>query len=333
MATMKDIARVAKVSTSTVSHVMNKSRFVSEEIAERVNSAAKELNYAPSALARSLKMKQTKTLGMLVTTSTNPFFGEVVKGVERRCYEKGYNLILCNTEGDSERMKSSIDTLLQKRVDGLMLMCSTLEGQHIDVFERYPELPVVVMDWGPMLFASDKIQDNSHQGGYMATKHLIDNGHSDIGCITGPLHRNQASSRYQGYKQAMEEANLEINPKWIVESNFECDGGFDSYQTLKARGQMPSALFVSNDMMAMGVIHAAAQDSTLIPNDLSIIGYDDIHLSKYMTPALSTIHQPKHRLGKAAVDTLLSRLQTPDAYPQVVELEPTLVERSSVKAI
>ncbi|HAH01489.1 MAG TPA: transcriptional repressor PurR, partial [Vibrio sp.] len=193
--------------------------------------------------------------------------------------------------------------------------------------------PVVVMDWGPMLFASDKIQDNSHQGGYMATKHLIDNGHSDIGCITGPLHRNQASSRYQGYKQAMEEANLEINPKWIVESNFECDGGFDSYQTLKARGQMPSALFVSNDMMAMGVIHAAAQDGTLIPNDLSIIGYDDIHLSKYMTPALSTIHQPKHRLGKAAVDTLLSRLQTPDAYPQVVELEPTLVERSSVKAI
>ena len=238
MATMKDIARVAKVSTSTVSHVMNKSRFVSEEIAERVNSAAKELNYAPSALARSLKMKQTKTLGMLVTTSTNPFFGEVVKGVERRCYEKGYNLILCNTEGDSQRMKSSIDTLLQKRVDGLMLMCSTLEGQHIDVFERYPELPVVVMDWGPMLFASDKIQDNSHQGGYMATKHLIDNGHSDIGCITGPLHRNQASSRYQGYNQAMEEANLEINPMWIVESYFECDGGFDSYQTFIARCQM-----------------------------------------------------------------------------------------------
>lgn len=333
MATMKDIARLAKVSTSTVSHVINKSRFVSEEIAERVNSAAKELNYAPSALARSLKMKQTKTLGMLVTTSTNPFFGEVVKGVERRCYEKGYNLILCNTEGDSERMKSSIDTLLQKRVDGLMLMCSTLEGEHIDVFERYPELPVVVMDWGPMLFASDKIQDNSHQGGYMATKHLIDNGHSQIGCITGPLHRNQASSRYQGFKQAMEEANLEINPNWIVESNFECDGGFDSYQTLKARGEMPSALFVSNDMMAMGVIHAADQDGTLIPNDLSIIGYDDIHLSKYMTPALSTVHQPKHRLGKVAVDTLLSRLQTPDAYPQVVELEPTLVERSSVKPI
>ncbi|KAB0288758.1 LacI family DNA-binding transcriptional regulator [Vibrio fortis] len=330
MATMKDIAKLAKVSTSTVSHVINKSRFVSDEIAERVNKAAKELNYAPSALARSLKMKQTKTIGMLVTTSTNPFFGEVVKGVERRCYEKGYNLILCNTEGDSERMKSSIDTLLQKRVDGLMLMCSTLEGEHLDVFERYPELPVVVMDWGPMLFASDKIQDNSHQGGYMATQHLIDNGHTEIGCITGPLHRNQASSRYEGFKQAMSEANLKVHADWIVESNFECDGGFDAFQTLKSRGRLPSALFVCNDMMAMGVIHAAAQDGLRVPQDLSLIGYDDIHLSKYMTPALTTIHQPKHRLGKAAVDTLLSRLESPEVYPQVVELEPTLIERSSV---
>jgi LacI family transcriptional regulator len=333
MATMKDIAKLAKVSTSTVSHVINKSRFVSDEIAERVNKAAKELNYAPSALARSLKMKQTKTVGMLVTTSTNPFFGEVVKGVERRCYEKGYNLILCNTEGDSERMKSSIDTLLQKRVDGLMLMCSTLEGEHLDVFERYPELPVVVMDWGPMLFASDKIQDNSHQGGYMATQHLIDNGHTEIGCITGPLHRNQASSRYEGFKQAMSEANIEVRADWIVESNFECDGGFDAFQTLKSRGRLPSALFVCNDMMAMGVIHAATQDGLQVPQDLSLIGYDDIHLSKYMTPALTTIHQPKHRLGKAAVDTLLSRLESPEVYPQVVELEPTLVERSSVMAL
>lgn len=130
MATMKDIARLAGVSTSTVSHVINKTRFVSEEIAERVNNAAKELHYfAPSALARSLKVNRTNTLGMLVTTSTNPFFGEVVKGVERSCFLQGYNLILCNTEGDNERMKSSINTLLQKRVDGLILMCSSLEGK------------------------------------------------------------------------------------------------------------------------------------------------------------------------------------------------------------
>ncbi|EII3727137.1 substrate-binding domain-containing protein [Vibrio cholerae] len=330
MATMKDIARLAGVSTSTVSHVINKSRFVSDEIAERVNNAAQQLNYAPSALARSLKMNRTKTIGMLVTTSTNPFFGEVVKGVERSCYHQGYNLILCNTEGDNQRMKASINTLLQKRVDGLLLMCSTLEGERLDVFDRYPDIPIVVMDWGPILFASDKIQDNSLQGGYMAAKHLIECGHKEIGCITGPLIRHQAQMRYEGYKRALAEAGIAINPDWIVESDFECEGGYQAFEKLYQRGKLPSALFVSNDMMAMGVIQAANQRGLRVPDDLSLIGYDDVHIAKFMTPALTTIHQPKYRLGKAAVDTLLYRLENPDTTAQVVQLEPTLVVRNSV---
>ncbi|EHZ7429405.1 substrate-binding domain-containing protein [Vibrio cholerae] len=333
MATMKDIARLAGVSTSTVSHVINKSRFVSDEIAERVNNAAQQLNYAPSALARSLKMNRTKTIGMLVTTSTNPFFGEVVKGVERSCYHQGYNLILCNTEGDNQRMKASINTLLQKRVDGLLLMCSTLEGERLDVFDRYPDIPIVVMDWGPILFASDKIQDNSLQGGYMAAKHLIECGHKEIGCITGPLIRHQAQMRYEGYKRALAEAGIAINPDWIVESDFECEGGYQAFEKLYQRGKLPSALFVSNDMMAMGVIQAASQRGLRVPDDLSLIGYDDVHIAKFMTPALTTIHQPKYRLGKAAVDTLLYRLENPDATAQVVQLEPTLVVRNSVRKL
>ncbi|EKF9219078.1 substrate-binding domain-containing protein [Vibrio cholerae] len=333
MATMKDIARLAGVSTSTVSHVINKSRFVSDEIAERVNNAAQQLNYAPSALARSLKMNRTKTIGMLVTTSTNPFFGEVVKGVERSCYHQGYNLILCNTEGDNQRMKASINTLLQKRVDGLLLMCSTLEGERLDVFDRYPDIPIVVMDWGPILFASDKIQDNSMQGGYMAAKHLIESGHKEIGCITGPLIRHQAQMRYEGYKRALAEAGIAINPDWIVESDFECEGGYQAFEKLYQRGKLPSALFVSNDMMAMGVIQAASQRDLRVPDDLSLIGYDDVHIAKFMTPALTTIHQPKYRLGKAAVDTLLYRLENPDTTAQVVQLEPTLVVRNSVRKL
>ncbi|ENM5840857.1 substrate-binding domain-containing protein [Vibrio mimicus] len=333
MATMKDIARLAGVSTSTVSHVINKSRFVSDEIAERVNNAAQQLNYAPSALARSLKMNRTQTIGMLVTTSTNPFFGEVVKGVERSCYHKGYNLILCNTEGDNQRMKASINTLLQKRVDGLLLMCSTLEGERLDVFDRYPDIPVVVMDWGPILFASDKIQDNSLQGGYMAAKHLIECGHKEIGCITGPLIRHQAQMRYEGYKRALSEKGIAINPDWIVESDFECEGGYNAFEKLCERGKLPSALFVCNDMMAMGVIQAANLRGLRVPDDLSLIGYDDVHIAKFMSPALTTIHQPKYRLGKAAIDTLLYRLENPDTTAQVVQLEPTLVVRGSVRKL
>lgn len=334
MATMKDIAKLAGVSTSTVSHVINKTRFVSEEISERVNNAAKELNYyAPSALARSLKVNRTKTIGMLVTTSTNPFFGEVVKGVERSCYHKGYSLILCNTEGDNERMRESINTLLQKRVDGLILMCSSLEGERIDVFERYPDIPVVVMDWGPMLFTSDKIQDNSLRGGYLAAKYLIDCGHEEVGCITGPLIKHQAQMRYEGYKRAMLEAELEFNANWIVESDFECEGGYQAFKKMVERGPLPSSIFVSNDMMAMGVINAANELGIQIPEQLSIIGYDDIHIAKFMSPSLTTIHQPKYRLGQAAVETLLRKLDDKSDEAQVVQLEPTLVERNSVKCL
>ncbi|MGR5500178.1 substrate-binding domain-containing protein [Vibrio sp. DNB22_10_4] len=331
MATMKDIARLAGVSTSTVSHVINKTRFVSEEISERVNSAAKELNYAPSALARSLKMNRTRTIGMLVTTSTNPFFGEVVKGVERSCYHQNYNLILCNTEGDTERMKASIDTLLQKRVDGLILMCSTLEGEKLDIFDQYPSIPVVVMDWGPMHFESDKIQDNSFLGGYLATKHLIESGHTEIGCITGPLNRHQALMRYEGYKKALNEHHIAINPGWIVESDFECDGGAKSLEVLMSRGALPTSLFICNDMMAMGAINVAHDKGIHVPNDLSIIGYDDIHIAKFMSPSLTTIHQPKYRLGKTAVETLLAKIEKTSLAADVVQLEPSLVVRGSVK--
>ncbi|WP_028021762.1 substrate-binding domain-containing protein [Enterovibrio calviensis] len=330
MATMKDIAKLACVSTSTVSHVINQSRYVSEDIAERVNQAALQLNYSPSALARSLKTNRTKTLGMLVTTSSNPFFGEVVKGVERSCYQKGYNLILCNTEGDQQRMKESITTLLQKRVDGMILMCSSLEGENIDVFDRYPDVPVVVMDWGPMLFASDKIQDNSFHGGYLATKYLIECGHQNIGCITGPLNRYQAHMRYEGYKRALNEEGLAFHANWIIESNFECDGGYDAFHRMYQKGPLPSAIFVCNDMMAMGVINAANEKGIAIPKDLSIIGYDDIQISKYMTPSLTTIHQPKHRLGQTAVDTLLAKLEKNSDEAKVIQLEPTLVKRCSV---
>ncbi|WP_318476304.1 substrate-binding domain-containing protein [Photobacterium leiognathi] len=334
MATMKDVAKLAGVSTSTVSHVINKTRFVSEEISERVNKAAKELNYyAPSALARSFKVNRTKTIGMLVTTSTNPFFGEVVKGVERSCYQQGYSLILCNTEGDHQRMHESINTLLQKRVDGLILMCATLEGEHFDIFEHYADIPVVVMDWGPMQFTSDKIQDNSLRGGYMAAKYLIDAGHSEIGCITGPLDRIQAEMRYNGYLQAMDEAGFSVEPSWVVEADFECEGGYNAFTQLHANGALPSALVVANDMMAMGVINAANELGIQIPEQLSIIGYDDIHIAKFMSPSLTTIHQPKYRLGQAAVETLLTRLDEPETAPRIIELEPTLVERNSVKSL
>jgi LacI family transcriptional regulator len=333
MATIKDVARHAQVSTSTVSHVLNKTRYVSETITANVLAAVEELNYAPSALARSLKLKNTRTFGMLVTTSINPFFAEVVKGVERRCYEKGYNLLLCNTEGDFERLRFNIDMLLQKRVDGLLLMSDELVNQHFDIFERHAAVPTVVMDSGETDFPSDKIQDNSYHGGYIATKYLIDKGHTQIGCIRGPLDKPTAKKRYAGFEKAMREADLTINEKWVEVCNFDCEEGASALKKLHERGPLPSALFVCNDMMAMGVINAASQLGMNIPDDLSLIGYDDIKIARYMTPSLTTIHQSKFHLGQQAFDTLLEKIQTQRTTDLEIQLEPTLVERNSVKTL
>lgn len=180
MATIKDVARLAGVSTTTVSHVINKTRFVAEATQEKVMKAVDELNYAPSAVARSLKCNSTRTIGMLVTQSTNLFFSEVIDGVESYCYRQGYTLILCNTGGIYEKQRDYIRMLAEKRVDGILVMCSDLTEELKEMLDRHSDIPKVVMDWGPESSRADKIIDNSEEGGYLATKYLIDNGHTDI---------------------------------------------------------------------------------------------------------------------------------------------------------
>jgi len=331
MATMKDVAKLAGVSTSTVSHVINQTHFVSPAMKNRVQRAIDKLNYRPSALARSLKINKTATLGMLITTSTNPFFAEVIKGVERRCYQQNYNLILCNTEGSVERMHTSLEMLMQKRVDGLLIMCAEINGQHLNLFDRYSPVPAIVMDCGASELFLDQIQDHSLLGGEIATQYLIDQGHQKIGCITGPLGKNSAHLRFKGFLQAMQKAGLPIQKQWIIEEKFEAEGGFQAFEKLIKEKSLPSALFVGNDMMAMGVINAAHKHGLQVPEDISIIGYDDIQLAQYITPSLTTIHQPKFRLGAKAVDTLLERINNESTQPKTIQLTPSLVVRDSVK--
>ncbi|HDH9217727.1 TPA: ribose operon transcriptional repressor RbsR [Escherichia coli] len=330
MATMKDVARLAGVSTSTVSHVINNNRYVSEGIRKKVNDAIESLNYAPSALARSLKMNCTHTIGMLVTTSNNPFYAEVVRGVERSCYERGYSLILCNTEGDYERMDSSLETLLQKRVDGLLLMCTESRAPSSEVLSRYPRLPMVMMDWSPFEYGGDIIQDNSLLGGEMATQYLIDKGFTEIACIAGPQDKLPAKYRLQGYYNAMQKAGLPIREEFVLISDFEFAGGLTAMQKLLSLAKLPQAVFTCNDAMAVGAYQAMYQKGLRVPEDISVMGYDDIDLASYMIPPLSTIHQPKDELGKLAVNQLLHRMENIDAKANVLVLTPKLIERGSV---
>lgn len=327
---MKDVARLAGVSTSTVSHVINKDRFVSDAITEKVDAAIKALNYAPSALARSLKLNQTRTIGMLITASTNPFYSELVRGVERSCFERGYSLVLCNTEGDEQRMNRNLETLMQKRVDGLLLLCTETHQPSLEIMQRYPSIPSVMMDWAPFDGDSDLIQDNSLLGGDMATRYLIERGYTRIACISGPLDKTPARLRLEGYREAMHNAQLAIPDGYEITSNFEFGGGLDAMQKLLAHPERPDAVFVGNDAMAVGVYQALYQAGLRIPQDMAVIGYDDIELARYMTPPLTTIHQPKDELGELAIDVLIHRIAQPGQKQQRMQLTPELVVRGSV---
>ncbi|QHM73108.1 Ribose operon repressor [Mixta intestinalis] len=327
---MKDVARMAGVSTSTVSHVINNNRFVSEAIREKIEAAIRELNYAPSALARSLKINQTHTIGMLLTASSNPFYAEVVRGVENSCYERGYSLVLCNTEGDEERMNRSLETLLQKRVDGLLIMCTESHLPSVDILTRYPGIPSVMMDWAPFEGDSDIIQDNSLLGGELAANYLIARGYQRIACIAGPLDKTPACLRLEGFKKAITAAGLPLPAEYIVNGDFEFQGGFNGMNALLACKIRPQAVFTSNDAMAVGAYHALYQAGLRIPEDMAIMGYDNIELARYMTPPLTTIHQPKDELGELAIDTLIHRMKAPGASQQKLVLTPELIERHSV---
>ncbi len=320
---------MAGVSTSTVSHVINKDRFVSDAVREKVETAIKTLNYAPSALARSLKINQTRTIGMLITASTNPFYSELVRGVERSCFERGYSLVLCNTEGDEQRMNSNLETLMQKRVDGLLLLCTETHQPSQEIMQRYPSIPTVMMDWAPFNGDSDLIQDNSLLGGDMATQYLINKGFTRIACITGPLDKTPARLRLEGYREAMTRAGLTIREGDEIESDFEFGGGFDAMQALLAMNERPQAVFIGNDAMAVGAYQALYQAGLKIPQDMAIVGYDDIELARYMTPPLTTIHQPKDELGELAIDVLIHRIAEPGLQQQRLQLTPILIERGS----
>ena len=330
MATMKDVARLAGVSTSTVFHVINNDRFVSDAIRKKVDSAVKKLNYTPSALARSLKLNQTHTKGMLISASSNPFYSELVRGVERSCFERGYSLILCNTDGDEKRMSSNLEMLLQKRVDGLLLLSTEIHPPFRDIMRRYPGVPTVMMDWSPFEESCDIIQDNSLLGGEIATQHLIDQGYTRIACIGGPVDKSPSLMRLEGYRKAMQKADLPIVPGYETVGDFEFSGGYHAMQQLLTLKTPPEAVFACNDAMAVGVYHALYQADMKVPKDMAVIGYDDIELARYMSPPLTTIHQPKDELGELAVDVLIHRIAQPDLIQQRLQLTPELVERSSV---
>lgn len=329
MVSIKDVAQAAGVSVSTVSHVINKTRFVSPGTARAVQTAIDEMGYQPSYLARALKSKRTQTLGMLVTSSTNPFFAEVISGVEEGCFRAGYSLILCNCGDQPGRQSSYLETLMQKRIDGLAVMTTSRDAGFQQELERLGEMPRVVLDSAPMPHAC-AIGDDSVAGGRLAGEHLLARGNERAACLTGPVSHPRSRDRLNGFKSAMRAAGHALGDSLVATGDLTARGGYEAMQSLLGSGQRPTAVFAFNDLMAMGAYRAIMEHGLSVPGDISVIGYDDLEIATYMAPPLTTIHQPGFGLGLEAAEILIDNLENGTPLPDVISKMPQLVERDSV---
>ena len=333
MATIKDVARRANVSITSVSHVVNSTRFVSERVRTEVEAAIRELDYVPSAVARSLKSKTTKTLGMLIPNCSNPYFAEIVRSVEDHCFEAGYTLILCNTDDAPARQGIYLKVLAEKRIDG-MIIISTGDDRGLLTLLRGLTIPTVLLDREIPELNCDLVETAHRQGGMLATEHLIALGHRRIACLGGPLRLNPSEQRIQGWRQALAGAGLTTEASSLLwNSDFTSQGGFNAMQLILQQPPVPTAVFVCNDLMCIGALSAAYQAGVRVPQDLSIIGFDDIELAHFTCPPLTTITQPKHLIGVLAVDMLLERIEDGRLEAKQVLLQPTLVVRASTAAL
>ena len=327
MATIKDVAALAGISYTTVSHVLNKTRPVSEPVRLKVEEAIARLDYVPSAVARSLKAKSTATIGLLVANSLNPYFAELARGIEDYCERNNYCVILCNCDDDPDKQRSYLRVLLEKRVDGLVVasaggdagLASGLAGVRT---------PMVIVDRSLEGIDADLVRIDHEQGAYLATRHLLDLGHRAIACIGGPAITSVAHMRKAGYLRALSEAGVTPSDDWMIESDFSCTGGYEAAGRLLS-GDRPSAIFACNDMMGIGVLRAAAERHIRVPEQLSVIGFDDVQMSRYVYPALTTVGQSILQLGETAAQVLLRRIATPQQAVEQLIVAPNIVLRES----
>ncbi len=331
MATIKDVALRAGVSVTTVSHVVNDTRHVSAKGRERVELAIRELGYVPNAMARSLKSNTTSTLGMLIPNSSNPYFAEIVRIVEDRCFGAGYTLVLCNTDDEPRRQSVYLQVLAERRIDGLIVVSTGAdEDDSLATQLRGLRIPTVLVDREIADPACDLVETAHMQGGLLAVRHLLSLGHKRIACIGGPLGVTSSEQRIEGWRMALAETGSAPNADALLwRGGFTSQGGYEAMHAILRTEQKPSAVFVCNDLMAIGALRAAHESGVRVPDELSIVGFDDIELSAYTSPPLTTVAQPKERIGALAVDMLLERMGGKRRDARKVVLQPELRVRAS----
>ncbi len=331
MTTMQDVAERAGVSVTSVSHVINATRPVSEELRQRVLAAMDELGYQRNLLARSLRRGQTHTIGIIVPDNVNPFFAEIARGIEDVSYERGYSLILCNSDSNLDKELHYTGVLVDKQVDGIVFVAAGHSIERVVGLQRR-NVPVVLVDRELPGANADVVLADNARGGWLATQHLLTLGHRRIGCITGPSELTPSADRVAGYRQALAEAGIAVDSELIRRGDFHFASGYDAAQQLLALPDPPTALFACNDLMAVGAIRAAADMGRNTPADLSIVGFDDVPLASFICPPLTTVAQPVYDMGALAARLLLERIENPTAPPTRHMLDVQLVVRRSTAA-
>jgi LacI family transcriptional regulator len=328
MTTVKDVARKAGVSTATVSRVINGTHFVSEELRARVYQTMREIDYRPNAIARSLRCKETRNIALVVPDIAYPFVAEVAKGVEDEVFKVGYSAILCESQGNEERECACIRLLLTKQVDGIVFVASGESPSYIQALVEQ-RVPVVVCGRDLPDVAVDTVITDNAGSGYQATEYLIRSGHHRVGCIVGPPGLGISDGRENGYRRALEECGIPWEAVLTARGDFRCRGGYDAMRELLALDDRPTAVFACNDLMAMGAICAASKCGLRVPQDLAIIGCDDIALASFTNPSLTTVAHPKREMGRVAVDMLVRRIENRGMRPTKRVLPTELVIRDS----
>ncbi len=301
MSTILDVALKAKVSIATISRVVNNSAHkVNPATRKKVLKAIRELDYRPNALAKGLLMKQTMTIGIIIPDISNPYYAEIVRGIQDMADQYGYAIILLNTDRNPDRIMRYIYFLREKSADGIIFSGGTIHGEKVLSSLKELRERVVVIGRHKVDFPAVLIDNTG--GAAKATQHLIDLGHRRIGFIGGPDKSNSAKDRLSGYRNALIQQGYPVDKNLIKKGDFTPRSGYLSAQDLIVKERV-TAILVASDQMAFGAIHAAKESGLSVPGDLSVVGFDNIPFSSYFEPALTTVDIPKYHVGAAAIDT------------------------------
>lgn len=338
--TIYDIAREAGTSTATVSRVLSNSDYpISKEIRKKVLDTAQRMNYSPNLLGRMLKKSESRDIGVIIPNISNPFYPQLVLGIETEARKHGFNILLCNSFRDVQNEQKYIESMYQKQVKGIIL--STIKEEHGFLRQFCKNgLKIVGFDQNIEDFQCNKVSFDFNAGAIMAVDYLVSMGHRKIAFATSPLTRRSRREIFSGYKLGLLKNNIKFSEdyvyiieleKEIENGTFEFESGIDIAKRCVASTNLPTAIFAVNDMTALGIMHGLLGNGVKIPDDISVIGFDNIEFSAMVNPPLTTINQPAFETGRLACKILIENLEGDDNDYVSFKLEPTLVERKSVR--